>query len=89
MYEYMLLDIPVVASRLRSTARYFDSDAVEYFEPGSPESLAEALVAVHRDPERRRSLVKAAREQSHDCAWAAQQEIYLAGYASLLGPPPG
>ena len=89
MYEYMLLDMPVVASRLRSTARYFDDAAVQYFEPGSAESLAEALVALHDDPERRRALVEAAREQSRCCSWEAQKEVYLAGYAGLLGQPPG
>jgi glycosyltransferase involved in cell wall biosynthesis len=89
MYEYMLLDMPVVASRLRSTARYFDDSAVQYFEPGSAESLAEALVALHGDPERRRALVEVAREQSRCCGWEAQKDVYLAGYAALLGQPPG
>ncbi len=89
MYEYMLLDIPVVASRLRSTARYFGDDAVQYFEAGSAESLAEALVAVYEDPERRRSLVATARERYESFGWAAQKEIYLAAYAALLGEGAG
>ncbi|MGY1688846.1 glycosyltransferase family 4 protein [Geodermatophilus sp. SYSU D01105] len=83
MYEYMLLDIPVVASRLRSTARYFGDDAVEYFESGSAESLADALVRLHRDPDRRRSLVATARERCREFGWSAQKEIYLSAYASL------
>ena len=85
MYEYMLFDVPVVASRLRSTARYFGDDAVQYFEPGSAESLADALVALYEDPERRRSLVATARERIRSYGWAAQKEIYLSGYASVLG----
>ncbi|MGY1703935.1 glycosyltransferase family 4 protein [Geodermatophilus sp. SYSU D00697] len=83
MYEYMLLDIPVVASRLRSTARYFGDDAVEYFEPGSAESLADALVRLHGDPDRRQSLVATARERCREFGWSAQKEIYLSAYASL------
>jgi glycosyltransferase involved in cell wall biosynthesis len=85
MYEYMLLDIPVVASRLRSTARYLGDDAVQYFEAGSAESLADALVALYEDPERRRSLVRTARERCQTYGWAAQKENYLSGYAALLG----
>lgn len=89
MYEYMLLDIPVIASRLRSTARYFGDDAVQYFEAGSAESLAEALVAVHASQERRRSLVATARQRYESFGWAAQKEVYLAGYAALLGEKAG
>ncbi len=85
MYEYMLLDIPVVASRLRSTVRYFGDDVVQYFEPGSVESLADALVALHADPERRRALVAAAQERYRACSWDAQKEIYLSAYDALLG----
>jgi glycosyltransferase involved in cell wall biosynthesis len=88
MYEYMLLDIPVVASRLRSTARYFGEDAVQYFEAGSAESLADELVALYEDPERRRALVATARERYRTYGWSAQKQIYLSAYAGLLGRKP-
>ena len=88
MFEYMLLDIPVVASRLRSTARYFSDDSVQYFEPASAESLAEALVTVYEDPERRRALVEAGRERVREFGWGAQKQRFLEGYARLLGPHP-
>ena len=87
MYEYMLFDLPVVASRLRSTARYLGDDAVQYFEPGSAESLADALVALHDDPERRRALVATARERCVTYGWDAQKQIYLAAYDTVLGEP--
>ena len=85
MYEYMLFDVPVVASRLRSTARYFGDDAIQYFEPGSAESLADALVALHGDGERRAALVAAARERCRAFGWDAQREVYLGAYDRLLG----
>ncbi len=84
MYEYMLLDIPVVASRLRSTARYFGDDAVQYFEAGSAESLADALVALYEDPDRRSSLAATARELCRSYGWEAQKKVYLSAYAALL-----
>lgn len=89
MYEYMMLDIPVVASRLRSTARYFGDDAVQYFEAGSAESLAEALVALHADPVRQKSLVAAGQAKIRSYGWSTQEEIYLAAYSRLLGRPLG
>jgi glycosyltransferase involved in cell wall biosynthesis len=85
MYEYMLLGLPVVASRLRSTARYFGDDSVQYFEAGSAESLADALVALYEDPERQRSLVRTARQRCQTYGWAMQKQKYLSGYAALLG----
>ena len=84
MFEYMLLDIPVVASRLRSTAHYFGDDAVEYFEPGSAESLADALVALHDDPERRRAMTAAAAEAYRTHSWTVQKKVYLDAYERLL-----
>jgi glycosyltransferase involved in cell wall biosynthesis len=89
MYEYMLFDLPVVASRLRSTARYLGDDAVQYFEPGSAESLADALVALHDDPDRRRSLVDTAHERGRLLGWDAQKQIYLAAYDTVLGEDRG
>jgi glycosyltransferase involved in cell wall biosynthesis len=90
MYEYIILDKPVVASRLASTCRYFGSDALQYFEPGSASSLAEALVALHADPERRRSLVGNARRLYAEYGWPRQRHIYLDAYSRLLhdGVPP-
>jgi glycosyltransferase involved in cell wall biosynthesis len=87
MFDYMLFGKPVVAGRLRATERSFGDDAVQYFTPGSPESLAEALVALHRDPQRRRALAARAAELIEDYGWAAQKETYLAAYADLLGRP--
>ena len=89
MYEYMLFDLPVIASRLRSTARYLGDDAVQYFEPGSAESLADALVALHDDPDRRAGLVETARECCRSLGWDAQKQIYLAAFDTVLGEPAG
>src|SRR3954453_16916504 len=88
MYEYMLLEKPVVASRLSSTARYFGDDAVQYFEPASAESLADALVAVYEDPVRRKSMVTAASELCQAYGWDAQKQIYLSAYDRLLDEAP-
>jgi glycosyltransferase involved in cell wall biosynthesis len=85
MYEYMLLDRPVIASRLRSTSNYFDDSAVEYFEPDSAESLAEALVRLHDDRERRHSLASRARQLYAEYGWTRQRQIYLGAYEALVG----
>jgi glycosyltransferase involved in cell wall biosynthesis len=88
MYEYMLLEKPVVASRLSSTARYFGDDAVQYFEPASAESLADALVALYEDPVRRKSMTSTASDLCEVYGWDAQKQIYLAAYDRLLAERP-
>ena len=62
MYDYTIFGKPVVASRLRSMERYFGNDAVYYFEPGDPESPAEALLKVAADPGEAALKVKRAQE---------------------------
>lgn len=85
MYEYMLLGTPVIASRLRSTVRYFGDRAVHYFEPDSAESLAEALIALHGAEDRRRAMAAAASELYATYRWGAQKDIYVRAYDVLLG----
>jgi hypothetical protein len=58
---------------------------VHYFEAGSAQSLADALVSLYTDPERRRSLVAAADRLCLTYGWEAQKQIYLSAYAALLG----
>ena len=85
MYDYMLLGKPVVASRLRSTGRYFDETTVRYFRPDDPADLAEALVELHDCPERRRSLAEAGARRHEQLGWVTQRKALIDGYHDLLG----
>ena len=85
MYDYTIFGKPVVASRLRSMERYFGNDAVYYFEPGDPESLAEALLKVAADPGEAALKVKRAQELlSTRCGWEHQKQILVSRTQRLL-----
>jgi glycosyltransferase involved in cell wall biosynthesis len=83
MYEYMALGKPVLASRLRSVEAYFDEQALAYFEPADPHSLAAGLLDLYRHPEKRASLAAHARLLYDRYCWQEQKQIYLAVYREL------
>lgn len=85
MYDYTIFGKPVVASRLRSMERYFDDDAVYYFEPGDPESLARALLKVASDPAEASFKVKRAQELlATRWGWDHQKKILVDRTSDLL-----
>jgi glycosyltransferase involved in cell wall biosynthesis len=84
MYEYIALGIPVLATRLKSMSAYFGDDAIAYFEPGNPESLAAAISDLYHHPEKRELLVGNARKLYDQYRWEKQKEIYLSVYQRLL-----
>ena len=87
MYEYILFGIPILASRLQSVSNYFDDSCVQYFEPDDPKSLAEGIVALRNDPERRRSLVWNARAlYDAKYGWDIQEEILVNATEAILEP---
>lgn len=83
MYEYMIFDKPVIASRLEATASYFGDDAVRYFTPGDPSSLAEAMVDVATDPAARERMVVRAAELYERYRWEHQAERMVEVYRRL------
>ena len=86
MYEYIALGKPVLATRLKSVSAYFGDDAIGYFEPGNPESLAAAISDLVQHPEKRRLRAENARGLYDRYRWEKQREIYLSVYRQLLEP---
>jgi glycosyltransferase involved in cell wall biosynthesis len=85
MYDYMAFGKPVIASRLRAVQAYFDRDSIRFFEPGDAEDLAEAILDLYQNPEKRRSLVDNAALLYDRYKWENQRAIYQTTYRSLLG----
>lgn len=50
LLDYAAMGVPAVVSRLPTIERYFSDEAVSYFEPGDPDSLAAAVAALLEDP---------------------------------------
>jgi glycosyltransferase involved in cell wall biosynthesis len=61
LLEYVHLALPVIAPRLNIIRRYFDESMVEFFEPEDIQGMAQRIVALWKDPERRAQLVANAR----------------------------
>jgi glycosyltransferase involved in cell wall biosynthesis len=84
MYDYMALGIPVLASRLEAVEAYFGEDALAYFEPDSPQSLAERILDLYLHPEKREALNRNAQIAYSRYRWQEQKKVYLSAYQDLL-----
>ncbi|MBM4118099.1 glycosyltransferase family 4 protein [bacterium] len=77
LLEYAALGIPAVVAPTHTIRYYFDESQVAFFTPGSPESLAETILALYRDPERRAQLAAGAARFGERYAWAQHKQVYL------------
>jgi glycosyltransferase involved in cell wall biosynthesis len=75
--EFMALGVPVVVSKTKIDAYYFDDSVVRFFESGNVASLAAGLLEVLRDPVRRQQLVRNASAYSERHSWRRRQPDYL------------
>jgi glycosyltransferase involved in cell wall biosynthesis len=76
--EYAAMEKPVVASRLPTVERYFAPDTLSQYEPGDPESLAAAILAVVDDPAERLARVERTRRRVDELSWTRQAEVFTA-----------
>ncbi|MCA9907755.1 MAG: glycosyltransferase family 4 protein [Anaerolineae bacterium] len=58
MFEYMAMGKPIVISRTTAAEYYFDDTMLCFFDAGSPQALADAIVDLAENPEKRLSLAK-------------------------------
>jgi glycosyltransferase involved in cell wall biosynthesis len=88
LLECVHMGLPAVVSRLPVIERYFSDDEVRFFEPGSSESLAGALLDVRRHPEAARERAARASRRLAEIEWPRQRAAYLA-LIDELAPPHG
>ena len=81
LFEYVALGIPAVVARLETLAAHFGDEHVTFFEPGDPDSLAQAIAWVADNPEEARAKAERARERAAEYSWRRNRERYL----ELLG----
>ena len=83
--EYMAYALPVVAYRLRETVVSAGNCAV-YVEPGDVDGLADAVLHLIDDPERRAELGTQGRRRAERVLdWRPQAQAYVGVYDELLG----
>lgn len=85
IFEYILHQKPVIISRSRAIEESFDEDCVMFFEPGDHEELAHCVLSLHRDKDRRQSLVRNAYGRYQSMRWQEAKREYVGIYDGLLG----
>jgi glycosyltransferase involved in cell wall biosynthesis len=78
LFEYVALGVPVVSAALPTIQEYFSDDEVLFFEPGSADSLADALLAVARDPQGAEARAERARRRYGRYRWDVSARTYVA-----------
>jgi glycosyltransferase involved in cell wall biosynthesis len=77
LLEYVVLGIPVVSADLPTIREYFSGDEIQFFEAGRSDSLADALLAVLRDPDAAAARAKRARHRYVAYRWDVNVREYL------------
>lgn len=89
LFEYSAVKLPVVISDLHTLRDYYGDDTVRYFPPGDERALADAILELYHDPDRRRSLGEAAFALYRQrYAWTTSRRSYLEVYDAFV-PPDG
>lgn len=87
--EFMSVGIPVVISRTKIDQFYFNDSVVRFFDSGNAAALAEGMIEVLENPERRRRMVANALAYSDEHSWKRRKTDYLRIADDLIaGTPP-
>ena len=83
--EYIIMDKPVIASRLRTIHHYFTEQALAFFEPGKAQELAEQMLRLYADPALRAKFVEKAKQEYAPINWEVMKHRYsFYGVCALL-----
>jgi len=75
--EFIVSKKAVIVSRLTAIRQSFTDEAVAYFEPNDPTSLANAMVRLLRNPELRIRLTQNAHQEYQPIRWDVMKRRYL------------
>jgi glycosyltransferase involved in cell wall biosynthesis len=75
--EFMACGVPVVIARTQVDRGYFDESLVRFFEPGSVEDLAAAILQDYEHPDQRRKRAHRASCFVAQADWASKLPLYL------------
>lgn len=75
-FEYIVMDKPIIMSRIERVTDLLDDSAVMYFEPNNPNDLARCIVELYHTPRRMNELVRNARTLYQSIRWEVMSERY-------------
>jgi glycosyltransferase involved in cell wall biosynthesis len=84
IFEFMSLDVPVIAPNTTIDTYYFNDSVVRFFQANDHQSLAQAMLEMIRNPQARREIVRNAHEFIQGYAWDKNRGIYLSLVDSLV-----
>ena len=87
LLEYAAMEKPVVASRLPTVERYFAPDTLAVYEPGDPESMADAILGLVDYPGDRRARVDRTLGRIDELSWTRQAQAFVALVGRLTEAP--
>jgi glycosyltransferase involved in cell wall biosynthesis len=87
LLEYAALGIPIVSADLPTIREHFSAEEVWFFEPGSAEAAAKALVAVAADPAAAHERAEAARRRYEAYRWERSARVFTELLWQLAGRP--
>lgn len=88
LLEYVAMGIPVIVSHTAGVAEYFDDAMVCFFQPGRPDELADRILLLATNPEKRDSLAKEADRFNQMYSWEKTAAEYVSLVSSLAGGGP-
>jgi glycosyltransferase involved in cell wall biosynthesis len=77
LLEYVELGVPVAVAGLPTLREHFADDEVLFFSPGDAGALADALLAIARDPTAARTRAEAARRRARAYTWDENAARYV------------
>jgi glycosyltransferase involved in cell wall biosynthesis len=82
--EFILMRKPVIVSRLKAIGHYFSEEALAYFEPNDPASLAQQMLRIYQDRQLRIRLAHRAEAEYIPISWSVMRQRYLGTVKELL-----
>ncbi len=77
LLEYVALGKPVICSRTSTIEAYFNDSMVQYFSPSSIDGLAECILYLYRNIDRRKEIIANADKFNREYNWNKQKKVYF------------
>lgn len=77
IFEYLSKGKPAIVPRTEGILDYFDEENIFFFDPGDPESLADAVRRILNDPDHTAAVVEKGREIYRQHHWSVEKQTLI------------
>jgi glycosyltransferase involved in cell wall biosynthesis len=84
LFEYIAMGKPVVASDFAAMRGCFGSDSVCYYKPGDVQGLADCILDLYRNPEKRSALSRSAFSVYQQYRWDVMKNVYTGVFDRMV-----